>query len=132
MTPLLRKDRSIDDPGSKAAISIDLTPEFQKNLSSLAKKYKSIKSDIQPILSDLGRGLHAGDRISGVGEDYFIFKVRIRNTDIQKGKRGGYRLIYQVESESSVLLLAIYSKSTQEDITAREIRAVLSEINSSE
>jgi mRNA-degrading endonuclease RelE of RelBE toxin-antitoxin system len=36
-------------------------------------------------------------------------------------------MIYQVESETSVLLLAIYSKSDQSDITAGEILEILSE-----
>lgn len=47
--------------------------------------------------------------------------MRIRNSYIQKSKSAGYRLIYQVESSTSILLLTIYSKSDREDITANEI-----------
>ncbi|WP_365672290.1 hypothetical protein [Okeania sp. SIO3I5] len=43
--------------------------------------------------------------------------MRIKNSNIQKGKSSGYRLIYQVESETSVLLLTIYSKTEREDIS---------------
>jgi mRNA-degrading endonuclease RelE of RelBE toxin-antitoxin system len=46
-----------------------------------------------------------------MGDDYIILKVRVKNSNIQKGKSAGYRMIYQVESPISVLLLTIYSKS---------------------
>ncbi len=52
-------------------------------------------------------------------------KLRIKNRDIQKGKSGGYRLIYQVESLTSILLLTIYSKADREDISNKEIRRIL-------
>lgn len=45
----------------------------------------------------------------------------------KKGKSGGYRLIYQVESPTSILLLTIYSKSEREDISTTEIQAILAE-----
>jgi mRNA-degrading endonuclease RelE of RelBE toxin-antitoxin system len=38
----------------------------------------------------LQKGELVGDRVSGVGNT--IFKARVRNSDIQKGKRSGYRL----------------------------------------
>jgi mRNA-degrading endonuclease RelE of RelBE toxin-antitoxin system len=53
--------------------------------------------------------------------------VRVRNSNIKKGKSAGYRLIYQVESLTSILLLIIYSKSDREDISANEIQDILDE-----
>lgn len=67
-----------------------------------------------------------------MGEEYVIFKVRVKNSDIQKGKSAGYRLIYQVESATSVLLLTIYSKSEREDISHNEIRSILAEFEDNE
>ena len=32
--------------------------------------------------------------------DYTIFKVRIQNSDFQKGKRSGYRLIYHQKTRT--------------------------------
>ncbi|MEH2239825.1 hypothetical protein [Nostoc sp.] len=63
----------------------------------------------------------------GIGEDYIIYKVRVRNSSIQKGKRAGYRLIYQLESPTSILLLTIYSKSDREDIGANEILNIVAD-----
>jgi mRNA-degrading endonuclease RelE of RelBE toxin-antitoxin system len=58
-----------------------------------------------------------------------MMKVRVKNRDIQKGKSAGYRLIYRVESPTSVLLLTIYSKSDRSDITAAELRAIAAEFD---
>ena len=47
--------------------------------------------------------------------------------NLQKGKSAGYRVIYLLESETSILLLTIYNKSEQEDITDHEINSILDE-----
>lgn len=49
-----------------------------------------------------------GVEISGI--DYQVFKLRVKNSDIQKGKSGGYRLIYYVKTEQGIILLTIYTK----------------------
>ena len=38
-----------------------------------------------------------------------VFKVRVKNSDNQKGKSGGYRLMYYLKTSFNVLLLAIDS-----------------------
>jgi mRNA-degrading endonuclease RelE of RelBE toxin-antitoxin system len=108
-------------------IQIDLTPEFQRNLRDLKKRYRNIRADVETVTKELEMGNFRGDRITGIGETYIVYKVRIKNSDIKKGKNGGYRLIYQVESETSVLLMRIYSKSDQSDISANEILGILGE-----
>lgn len=113
-------------------VKIDLTPEDKRNLRKLSKKYRQIRSDVQPIIEQLQGGNFIGDRIPGMGEEYVILKLRIKNSNIQKGKSAGYRLIYQVESPTSVLLLTIYSKSDQEDISFNEIRSILVEFDGDE
>jgi mRNA-degrading endonuclease RelE of RelBE toxin-antitoxin system len=59
--------------------------------------------------------------------DKYIYKVRIKNSNIKKGKSAGYRLIYLLESATSILLLTIYSKTEQEDITVNDINSILQE-----
>lgn len=66
-----------------------------------------------------------GDKIPGIGYD--VFKLRVRNSDIQKGKSGGYRLIYYVKTANGIILLTIYTKSEQADIAADEIRSIIAE-----
>jgi mRNA-degrading endonuclease RelE of RelBE toxin-antitoxin system len=91
----------------------------------LAKKYRHIKSDVQPIIQDLIQGRTLGDQISGIR--YEVFKVRARNSDAAKGKRSGYRLIYSRPSSGPIVLITIYSKTEQSDITPAEIRRIVLE-----
>ncbi len=112
-------------PSKVPLIQVKFTDEFQRRLRALSKKYRQIRSDIQPVIEQLQVGEFVGDQIAGTG--YTVFKVRVRNSDIQKGKSAGYRLIYHVESPTSVLLLLIYSKLERTDVPAEEIRFVLEE-----
>lgn len=109
------------------SINIDLTPEYQKQLKYLAKKYRNIRSDIQPFILELQNGNILGDRLSGFGSNIYIYKVRLKNSNLKKGKSAGYRLIYLLESETSILLLTIYSKSEQEDITINQINSIVNQ-----
>ena len=53
------------------------------------------------------------------------FKVRVKNSDIQKGKSAGYRLIYQIEMPTRIILLSIYAKSAQSSISTKEIEEIV-------
>jgi len=64
-------------------IEVRFTPEFKRNLHALSKKYRNIRSDIEPVIEQLQSGQQPGDRVPGVG--YTIFKVRVRNRDAAKG-----------------------------------------------
>jgi addiction module RelE/StbE family toxin len=105
------------------AVQIQFSAEFKSQLRSLAKRYRQIRSDLQPLVDRLQTGDFPGDQISGTG--FTVFKVRVKNSDIRKGKRAGYRVIYQVIEPTLVLLLLIYAKSDQTDVSAAEIQAVI-------
>jgi len=51
--------------------------------------------------------------------------VRVRNTSATRGKSGGYRIIYYLQTATDVLLVAIYSKSEQSDIDAGELLRII-------
>lgn len=106
-------------------IEIRITVEFQRKLRTLSKKYRQIQRDLEEILEQLQAGNCLGERLSGVG--YEIFKARVKNSDIKKGKSAGYRLIYWMHSLNTIVLLDIYSKSEQEDIEVKEIQRILVE-----
>jgi mRNA-degrading endonuclease RelE of RelBE toxin-antitoxin system len=112
-------------PSEFSRVQVEFTPEFKRNLRALSKKYRHIRSDVQPVLEQLQAGEFVGDQIPGTR--YTVFKVRVRNRDIRKGKSAGYRLIYQVKSPRSVVLVTIYSKLDQADISAEQIRRILAE-----
>lgn len=112
---------STDDESARPAVFF--TSEFKRNLRQLAKKYRRIQLDIQPLLTALEAGQTPGTPIPGV--DVLVFKVRAQNSDSARGKSGGYRLIYQKTPEANIILITLYSKSEQSDISPPEIQSII-------
>jgi mRNA-degrading endonuclease RelE of RelBE toxin-antitoxin system len=112
-------------PNNPQVAVIVYTPEFKRNLRQLARKYRPTKSDMQPIIEDLIQGRTPGDQIQGIR--YEVFKVRAKNSDAAKGKSGGYRIVYHRPSSGPIVLITIYSKTEQSDITPAEMKRVISE-----
>ncbi len=112
-------------PTDPPPIQIDLTPRFQSDLRDLVKRYRQVRSDLQPLIEQLQAGELPGDRIAGV--NYTVFKVRLKNSNIQKGKSGGYRVIYYVRTANSIILATIYSKSDRVDVDAEIIEDVIAQ-----
>ena len=109
------------------SIQILFTPDFQGQLRKLAKRYRHIRSDLQPLFDDLQNGKCPGDQIPGT--TYTVFKVRVKNSDIQKGKSGGYRVIYQLRDKICILLVTLYSKSDETTLIASEICEIIDRFN---
>jgi mRNA-degrading endonuclease RelE of RelBE toxin-antitoxin system len=104
-------------------IEVRFTLPFIRRLKELTKRYRKIQDDIQPIIDQLEIGNFVGDQIVGLSSS--IFKVRAKNSDIPTGKSGGYRVIYQIISSKTVLLLLIYAKSDQADVSLEEIKEAI-------
>ncbi|AWB69258.1 addiction module antitoxin (plasmid) [Saccharobesus litoralis] len=104
-------------------VKLEYAPEFKRNVRQLAKKYRSIQKDLTPLLTTLEQGETPGDQIQGVGAS--MFKVRVKNSDSNKGKRGGYRVIYYVKQGTKTLLLSVYSKNDQADVATNELRQLV-------
>lgn len=75
------------------------------------------------MIEQLEEGELPGDQIPSIG--YTVFKLRVRNSDIQKGKSGGYRLIYYVKTATAIILLTIYTKSEQVDMAVKDIQSII-------
>ena len=104
-------------------IQVLVTPDFQGQLRKLAKRYRSIRADLQPLFDDLESGNCPGDQIPGT--TYTVYKVRVKNSDIQKGKSAGYRVIYQLQDKICILLVTLYSKSEETTLASSEIREII-------
>lgn len=109
------------------SVNVSFTPEFKRNLRALSRKFRHIREDIDPLIDQLQNGQLPGDQVTGTG--YTIFKVRISNRDVQKGKSGGYRLIYYLQTKAEIILITIYSKAEQADISASQIRRIVGEFD---
>ncbi|GAP96127.1 HigA protein [Leptolyngbya sp. NIES-2104] len=59
-----------------AKVEVIASPEFQRRLKALAKRYRKVYDDLQPIFEDLESGIFLGDQISGT--NYTVLKLRIR------------------------------------------------------
>lgn len=105
-----------DDP---PLVRVEKTAQYKKELRTLNKKYRAIDKDVQFLIEQLELGETPGERITG--NKYPVYKVRVKNSNINKGQSGGYRVIYYTMTADAVLLTAIYSKSVQENISNEEI-----------
>jgi mRNA-degrading endonuclease RelE of RelBE toxin-antitoxin system len=115
-------------PSESTQVQVEFTPEFKRNLRALSKKYRYIRSDVQPTIEELQAGKIIGDQITGT--QYSVFKARVRNSDIQRGKSSGYRLIYFLKTSNLIIFVTIYSKLDQTDISPEQIRRILTEFES--
>ncbi len=112
-------------PTDPPPVQIDLTPRFQRDLRNLAKRYRQVRSDLQPLIEQLQAGELPGDAISGV--NYTVFKVRLKNSTIQKGKSGGYRVIYYLKTYEQIILATIYAKSDRSDVDSEAIETAIAQ-----
>ncbi len=107
--------------------NVKTTDIFLKNIKKLSKKYRRIKKDFLPLLEELEAGQFVGDPISGFDNE--IYKVRVPSSDQQKGKSGGFRLIYYTVLENKeIILLTMYAKAKQSNIRKNEIQKILDQL----
>ncbi|MBL4828254.1 MAG: type II toxin-antitoxin system RelE/ParE family toxin [Spongiibacteraceae bacterium] len=108
-------------------MEIEYGSAFKRQLQRLARRYRHIKDDLSLVINALKKGETPGDQVTGTG--HTVFKVRLKNSDNQKGKSGGYRVIYYLKTDTRRSLVTIYSKSDQGDIEPDELRRLLSDID---
>lgn len=60
------------------SIFIRFADEFENNVYSLSKRYRSIRKDIEIFLEQIQLGNFIGDRIAGLGEGYRVIKARVK------------------------------------------------------
>ena len=96
---------------------------FDKQAHRLAKRYASFKDDYVQLLNELRENPFLGSDLGGG-----IRKVRMAISSKGKGKRGGARVITYTanvivqEIEGELILLSIYDKSEQSNISDKEIK----------
>ena len=95
---------------------------FKRRLKKLSKKYRRIGEDYSSLIEILENNPVKGDAIPGFGNN--IYKIRMSSSNMKKGKRGGFRVIYYL-SNHIVYLLTIYVKAKKEKISIKEIKEAL-------
>jgi mRNA-degrading endonuclease RelE of RelBE toxin-antitoxin system len=72
---------------NNSPVIVRFAAEFEKELYRLSRKYRNVRRDVEPIIEQLREGRLLGDRISGFTSNVYISKVRIKNSNIQKGSQ---------------------------------------------
>lgn len=100
------------------------TDSFGRELKQLAKKYRSIKEDVEKVITTLEK-----DPVQGTPIGHNCYKIRLAITSKGKGKSAGARLIVHLHiTDKVVYLLSIYDKSSKESIPDSELKALIKEI----
>ena len=107
--------------------NVVLAPSFKHSVRRLGKRFRRVKDDVGVAIRVLLQTPKLGVVIPGGSG---VRKLRVRNTDLGKGKRGGYRLLYYVEDQPvpTIYLLLLYAKSDREDLTRQELQRLLDEL----
>ncbi len=97
------------------------TPEFVKQVKKLAKNYKKIAYDLEELKSSLLK-----HPTSGIKLKHNCYKIRLANSSIPTGKSGGFRvIIYFIDTNDTIRLLLIYSKTEIDNISNKELEDIL-------
>lgn len=100
------------------------TSFFERELKALAKKHRSLKKDLEALITKLEQ-----NPITGTDLGNHCYKIRLAISSKGKGKSGGARIITHVHiSAQNVYLLAIYDKSAMENISDHLLKARIDSI----
>ena len=109
---------------------IVITNNFQKEAKKYLKKYRSLKSELENLYSQLLENPQLGTPIGNNS-----FKIRISVKSKNRGKSAGMRVITYLEVDlvldevsNHLYLLSIYDKSDMDSISDKEIITILKEL----
>lgn len=104
--------------------SIIPTHKFEKEIKRLTKKFPSLKKEYASLIIKLKTNPTFG---TPLGDD--CYKIRLAIASKNKGKSGGARVVtYVVVEDTAVFLLTIYDKSEQDNISDKELKAMIKEL----
>ena len=105
-------------------LKLIITPEFAKAVKSLIKRYRLILKDLETFERELSSG-----EIKAVELGKNCYKARLQNSSIPAGKSGDFRIIYFYKHETTIYLLAIYSKTDLDNISETKLIEILKNNN---
>lgn len=94
--------------------------DFRKSAKKIAKRYKSLKSDLKTFTNSLEDNPRQGTELFTN-----VYKIRIKNSDNNKGKSAGYRIITYLITQDEILLVNIYSKSDISNLSDEDMNMTL-------
>ncbi len=104
--------------------SVYYTPEFEKQLKKLLKKYRSLAKDLKALAEQLELNPTIG---TPLGNN--CYKIRLAISSKGKGKSGGARVITCVVIKNREVYLAdIYDKSERESIENERLKQIVGKL----
>lgn len=93
-----------------------ITDHFKKHIKPLLKKFRFLLDD---VIHELKRFNHR----NAISLGSKLYKVRVKSSDLRKGKSHGFRLIIVVVSTDELISpVVLYFKSDRSDISFDEIQ----------
>jgi mRNA-degrading endonuclease RelE of RelBE toxin-antitoxin system len=103
------------------SFEVRYSPVFERAIKRLAKRYPSVRGDLELLISELAVTPRSG---SPLGQDCYKVRMAIRSKG--KGRSGGARVITCVKVlNSTVILLTVYDKSERDAISDKELAKLL-------
>ena len=103
------------------SFNVVVTDGFKKHAKGIAKKHRSLKSDLNNLINSLEENPTQGEPL---GKD--CFKIRMAIASKGKGKSGSSCVITCVKIvNQTAYLLTIYDKSDKENISDKELDELL-------
>ena len=97
--------------------SVKTIPVFERQAKRLIKKFPSLKTEIQLLVTEL-----KNNPIKGTHIGHNCYKIRLAIASKGKGKSGGARIITHIVYKKNIAyLISIYDKSDIENLTDKEI-----------
>lgn len=97
---------------------------FDKQSKQLSKKFNFFKNDLEDFIN------HFSDyHTTATNIKINLFKVRLSNSNKNKGKSAGYRIYYYLKIDDTVYLLTIYDKSQIQSINENMLIDLLKEFD---
>ena len=92
-----------------------LSKHFIGQLKPLTKKHRHLKDDLISVLRNFDKG-------TSIALGNNLYKIRIKSSDIRKGKNKSFRLIIFVWQKKNTLVpIVLYFKGDKENISKKEL-----------
>ncbi len=105
-------------------MNFETVSRFDKEVKKLSKKYNLIKEDLNNFVVDFDNIHKEATSIKNN-----LYKVRLSNSNKNKGKRAGYRIYYYLKINDTVYLLTMYDKSQIESINENTLNQYIEELS---
>jgi len=104
-------------------VNFKTVSKFDKEVKKLSKKYNLIKQDLQNFILNFDT-VHKESTVIKNN----LHKVRLANSNKNKGKSSGYRIYYYLQLNDTIYLLTIYDKSQIASINENLLNQYINEI----